>query len=109
MIIRISKGSYRPDLHPEVTQRLARSAATLVPAIQALPGCLGYWAGSDAQTNTMINVSTWSTLEQAQAMATLPEMAALAVEFVELGVVFERPIVNYPVLWSLPADQAPGP
>jgi hypothetical protein len=108
MIIRISKGSYRPDLHAEVTQRLARSAATLVPAIQALAGCLGYWAGTDAHTNTMINVSTSSTLEQARAMATLPEMAALAVEFVALGVVFERPIVDYPVLWSLPIGPVAG-
>jgi hypothetical protein len=50
----------------------------------------------------MINVSTWDTLEHAQAMATLSEMAALAQEFGALGVEFERPIANYPVLWQLP-------
>jgi hypothetical protein len=35
-------------------------------------------------------------------MATLSEMAALAQEFTVLGVEFERPIANYPVLWQLP-------
>jgi hypothetical protein len=51
----------------------------------------------------MINVSVWDTLEHAQAMAALPEMAALARQFIAMGVEFERPIVNYPVLWSVPA------
>jgi hypothetical protein len=35
-------------------------------------------------------------------MGSLPEMATLAREFIELGVAFERPILNYPVLWQLP-------
>jgi hypothetical protein len=44
----------------------------------------------------------WDTLENAQAMGSLPEMGALAKEFIGLGVEFERPIVNYPVLWHFP-------
>ncbi len=103
MIVRISKGRYRPELHARVTARLGESAATLVPAIGALPGCLGYYAGTDEASCTMVNVSVWDTLEHAQAMATLAEMAALAAEFVALGVEFERPIVNYPTLWHLGA------
>jgi quinol monooxygenase YgiN len=102
MFVRISKGRYRPELHTEVTVRLKQSAVTLVPAIKALPGCLSYYAGSDETSNTMINVSVWDSVEHAQAMGSLPEMAALAKEFIALGVEFERPIVNYPVLWSLP-------
>jgi quinol monooxygenase YgiN len=102
MIVRISKGRYPPALHAEVSARLEASAARLVPAIQALPGCLAYHAGCDAASATMVNVSVWDTLEHAQAMASLPEMAALAQEFIALGVEFERPIVNYPVQWSLP-------
>jgi quinol monooxygenase YgiN len=102
MFVRISKGRYRPELHTEVTARLSESALTLVPAIKALPGCLSYYAGFDEASNTMINVSVWDSLEHAEAMGSLPEMAALAKEFIALGVEFERPIVNYPVLWSLP-------
>jgi hypothetical protein len=37
----------------------------------------------------MLNVSVWDTLEHAQAMGSLPEMAALAKEFSGLGVEFE--------------------
>jgi quinol monooxygenase YgiN len=81
--------------------RLDASAKSLVPAIRAMPGCLSYYAGSDATTNTMVNVSVWDSLEHAQAMGSLPEMAALARDFIALGVEFERPIANYPVLWQL--------
>jgi quinol monooxygenase YgiN len=102
MFVRISKGSYPSALYLEVTSRLNASAESLVPAIRAMPGCLSYYAGADQASNTMVNVSVWDTLEHAQAMASLSEMAALAKEFIGLGVEFERPIVNYPVLWQLP-------
>jgi hypothetical protein len=36
-------------------------------------------------------------------MASLAAMNTLAKEFIALGVEFERPIVNYPALWQLPA------
>jgi quinol monooxygenase YgiN len=101
MFLRISKGSYKPELHTLVARRLAESAITLVPAINALPGCLSYYAGADSITNTMVNVSTWDTLEHAQAMGTLAAMGELAKEFIAMGVEFERPIVNYPVAWKI--------
>ena len=102
MFVRISKGRYKPELHAEVTARLDTSSRSLVPAITAMPGCLSYYAGSDQASATMVNVSVWDTMEHAQAMGALPEMAALAREFIALGVEFERPIVNYPVLWQVP-------
>lgn len=102
MIVRTSRGRYKPDLHAEATARLDHSAVTLVPAIRALPGCLSFYAGSDDASNTLINVSVWDSLEHAQAMDSLPEMAMLNKEFVALGVEFERPIANYSVLWNLP-------
>lgn len=102
MFVRISKGRYKPELHAAVSVRLSESAASLIPAIRALPGCLSYYAGSDEVSNTMVNVSVWDTLEHARAMGSLPEMATLAREFVALGVEFERPVINCPVLWQLP-------
>ena len=102
MFVRISKGSYPPAMHAEFTRRMADAGRVLVPAIQRLPGCLSYHAATDEASSTMINVSVWDTLEHAQAMATLPEMAALAQEFIALGAQFERPIVNYRSLWQLP-------
>jgi quinol monooxygenase YgiN len=102
MFVRISKGRYPADRHALVTARLEASAATLVPAIRRMAGCRHFYAGTDAATNTMVNVSVWDSLEHAQAMGGLAEMAALATEFIALGVEFERPIANYPVLWQLP-------
>jgi quinol monooxygenase YgiN len=81
---------------------MADAGQVLIPAIRRLPGCLSYYAATDAASSTMVNVSFWDTLEHAQAMATLPEMGELAKEFVALGVEFERPIVNYQTLWQLP-------
>ena len=102
MFVRISKGRYKPELHAEVTARLDASSRSLIPAIAAMPGCLSYYVGSEEASGTMVNVSVWDTLEHAQAMGSLPEMAALAKEFIALGVEFEHPIINYPVLWRLP-------
>jgi quinol monooxygenase YgiN len=101
MIIRLSRGRYAPALHADVTRRLDAAGATLIPAIKKLPGCLHYYAASDEASSTMINVSVWDSLAHAQAMASLAEMSALAVEFTKLGVEFERPIVNYPSLWEI--------
>ena len=102
MFVRISKGRYKPELHAEVTARLSESAKSLVPAIKAMPGCMSYYVGSEEASRTMVNVSVWDTLEHAQAMGSLPEMATLAKDFIALGVEFERPIVNYPLLWQMP-------
>lgn len=102
MFVRISKGSYPAAMHAEFTERMAAAERVLLPAIRRLPGCLGYYAATDEASSTMVNVSLWDTLEHADAMATLPEMAQLAKEFIALGAQFERPIINYQPLWQLP-------
>ena len=101
MIVRISKGKYAAALHAEVTTRMNAAATSLVPAIRRLPGCVSYYVGTDESSCSMVNVSVWDTIEHAQAMAMLPEMGSLAREFIALGVEFERPITNYPVLWQV--------
>jgi quinol monooxygenase YgiN len=102
VIVRIAKGRYPAELHAAVTARLDQAGQVLIPAIRRLPGCLGYYAATDELSATMVNVSVWDTLEHAQAMGKLSEMAALAQEFTALGVDFERPIANHSVLWQLP-------
>lgn len=102
MVVRISRGSYPPERHAEIAARLAAAGDVLVPAIRAMEGCLGYYAGADEASGTMVNVSVWDTLEHAQGMASLAPMLALAGEFVALGVAFERPIINYESLWQIP-------
>ncbi|WP_206175271.1 hypothetical protein [Variovorax sp. RKNM96] len=84
-----------------VRDRLAHAQSSLVPAIEALHGCLHFWAGADPASNTMVNISVWATLEDARQMETLAPMLALASEFASLGVQFERPITNYQSLWEI--------
>ena len=100
-VVRISRGSFKPEDYERIKGRLEGSHQTLVPAVGILSGCMHYWAGIDLATNTMVNVSVWKSLADAKQMDTLAPMLALAGEFVELGVVFERPIVNYETLWQI--------
>jgi quinol monooxygenase YgiN len=81
---------------------MTEAGKTLIPAIQKLSGCVSYFAATDEASCTMVNVSVWDTFEHAQAMAALPEMGALAKEFIALGAEFERPIINYSALWNIP-------
>jgi len=101
MIVRVSRGSFDPARSREVEEALRRSSGTLIPAIRGLDGLINYYAGIDATSATIINVSVWSSLAAAQQMDFLAEMKALAQEFIALGVTFERPIANYQTLWSL--------
>ena len=100
MYLRISRGRFEPARHDDVAAALDASQQSLIPAIRRLPGVLGYWAGIDRGSGTMVNVSTWETEEHARQMATLPEMLALRGTFEASGIRFE-PMVNYEVLWQL--------
>jgi hypothetical protein len=100
-ILRISRGTFKPEAYEKIKEHLDVSQKTLVPAVRKLSGCMHYWAGIDRMTNTMVNVSVWKSLLDAKQMDTLAPMLALAGEFVKLGVVLERPITNYETLWQL--------
>jgi hypothetical protein len=108
-VLRISRGSFKPEDYERIAARLEESRKTLVPAITKLNGCLHYWAGIDRASSTMVNVSVWKTLADARQMETLAPMLALAGEFVKLGVVFERPISNYETLWQVEEGEHPAP
>src|SRR5919197_2051598 len=73
-VVRLSRGSFEPAQFIAIRNRLDESRKTLVPAIKALRGCLHFWAGVDAVSNTMINISIWATLEDAKQLDTLSQM-----------------------------------
>jgi hypothetical protein len=100
-ILRISRGSFKPEDYESIKTRLDEAQKTLVPAIRKLSGCMHYWVGIDRTTNMMVNVSVWMSLANAKQMETLAPMLALASEFVKLGVAFERPIANYETIWQI--------
>ena len=98
--VRISRGQFDPAQFDEIDRLLRESGETLIPAIRRLAGNLHYYAGIDRASGTMVNVSVWETLEHAQQMAGLAEMAAQAAIFRDKGVRFE-PIVNYETVWGM--------
>ena len=100
-IVRISKGSFAPAQYEAVRARLDAAQESLIPAIRQLAGCLHYFAAIDRDSNSMVNVSVWRSLADAQQMQTLGPMLALAEDFTREGVRFERPIINYETLWTV--------
>jgi hypothetical protein len=100
-IVRISRGFFAPEKYEAVKARLDAAQPSLVPAIRQLTGCLHYFAAIDQESSTMVNVSIWRSLAEAQQMQTLGPMLALAEDFAREGVRFERPIVNYETVWSV--------
>ena len=100
-IVRISRGSFSPEKYDQIKARLDTAQKGLVPAIRQLSGCLHYFAAIDRESSSMVNVSVWQTLTDAQQMQTLGPMLALAQDFTREGVRFERPIINYQTLWAV--------
>jgi hypothetical protein len=92
-IVRISRGSFDPANGAHFEALLKESEKSLVPAIKKLRGLQHYYAGVDAASGTMVNVSVWNSLEDARQMESLSEMAAAGKQFVAAGVKFERPMV----------------
>jgi len=101
MVVRISRGSFDRSKGAKYEALLKESEQVLVPAIRRLKGLQHYYAGIDHLSATLINVSVWDTVEEAQQMESLPEMIAQGKKFTAAGVQFERPINNYQTLWNL--------
>lgn len=100
-IVRISRGSFAPENYEAIKARLDAARESLVPAIRRLAGCLHFFAAIDRESGSMVNVSVWRSLADAEQMQTLAPMLALAEDFAREGVRFERPIVNYETLWAI--------
>jgi hypothetical protein len=100
-VVRISRGSFPPEKYQGIRARLDTAQTSLIPAIRQLSGCLHYFAAIDRDSSSMVNVSIWRSLADAQQMQTLPPMLALAEDFTREGVRFERPIINYQTLWAV--------
>ena len=99
-VVRISQGFFAPALLNEVRAKLEAGRASLEPALRALPGLLHYYVAIDAQSNSIVNVSVWDSLESAEQMNNLEAMRAQREIFMQLGVQFQ-PVRNYAGLWSI--------
>ncbi|MDA4130380.1 MAG: hypothetical protein OK457_06380 [Thaumarchaeota archaeon] len=65
-----------------------------------MKGNISYFAGLDIERNAMVNVSEWDSLFSAKQMETFLPMLDLPRQIVELGVRFERPIINFSHIWA---------
>jgi hypothetical protein len=100
-VIRISIGKFDAEAAEIVERKLRDSRAGLEAGILAMKGNLTYYVGIDHTNHAMHNISFWETVEDANQMASFAPMLALGKEFAELGVRFERPILNCDTLWRL--------
>ena len=99
-VIRISIGRFDAGLADQIEGRLLASRERLEPGVRALSGNLGYFVGIDRVNNAMHNVSIWETVADASQMTGFEPMMKLGAEFIEMGVRFERPILNCDTLWQ---------
>jgi hypothetical protein len=100
-VIRISRGTFAAADHDKVKEKLAAAEKSLAPELAKLRGLRRYHVAIDRVSSTMVNVSVWDSLDAAKQMDALPAMAALASDFIAMGVKFERPIINLDMLWTV--------
>ena len=100
VVVRLSRGSFSPDMAQQVKTKLEEGRGTLEPALRQLRGLLHYYVAVDEAQSTMVNVSVWTGLAAARQMDTLAPMLAQRAVFEAVGVRFD-PIRNYPALWAI--------
>lgn len=98
MNVRVARGTFAPELHDELAERLRAAEAEISGPIRELPGLIDYYAGIDRASSSMIRVSVWDTEAHAESMSELPQVRAVRAEFEAKGVVWE-PVITYEVAW----------
>jgi hypothetical protein len=100
----VSQGFFDEHMIERVIAGLEEGRGMLEPALKVLHRILHYYVAVDRNSNSMVNISVWSSLEDAKQMDKLPEMLAQRRLFEALGVRFE-PIRNYSTLWNLSCNR----
>ncbi|MFJ4657317.1 hypothetical protein ACIP5Y_39130 [Nocardia sp. NPDC088792] len=100
-VVRVGRASFDPSLFADFEALITKQADYLIPAINALPGLLHWYTGVSPE-GTTAQISIWDTEEHAKQMDDLKEMAVIARgEMEAIGGKFERPIINYPLTWTI--------
>jgi hypothetical protein len=100
-VVRVSIIRCAPEKFTEIRQMMIEADSVLRAGIEAMPGLINFYAGADETTSSLMNVSTWKTLDDAKQLDTFQPMLDLGKTFVQKGATFERPIMNYLTLWQL--------
>lgn len=100
-VVRVGRASFDPARYEEFEALIEKQSEYLVPAIKELPGLLDWYTGVSPEGST-VQISVWDTEEHAKQMDELKLMAVVARgEMEALGGKFERPIINYPMTWTI--------
>lgn len=100
-VVRVARASFDPSRFAEINALTTKQAEDLIPAIKRLPGLIHWYTGVSPE-GTAVQVSVWDSEEHAAQMDQLKEMAVVARgEMEALGGTFLRPIVNYPINWTI--------
>ena len=100
LTVRVALVRCDPDNFQLISDKMEKSEKALRPGIEAMPGLLSFYAGADADTLTLTNVSIWDSVEHAKQLDTFEPMVALAREFIADGGRPERPVMNHTMQWS---------
>jgi quinol monooxygenase YgiN len=100
-VIRVSRANFDPARFSQAREMTIATGRYLIPAIKKLPGLISYYAGVSPD-GSAVHVSVWESDEHAQQMSRLKEMIVDAQQdAAKVGVTFMRPIVDYPIDWSI--------
>ena len=100
IVVRVALVRCDPDNFALISEKMRESEKELRPGIEAMPGLLAYYAGADAETLTLTNVSFWDTVEHAKQIDTFEPMSRLAKDLIDNGGRPERPVMNHVTQWS---------
>jgi hypothetical protein len=99
-VVRVSGGSFDPARFAEVQEMTIATSRYLIPAVEALPGLISFFAGTHPD-GSLVQISVWDSEEHARQLDDLREMAVIARgEAEKAGVTFMK-IFNYPIVWSI--------
>jgi hypothetical protein len=107
-VVRVSILRCPRERFAELEQMMIDAEPVLRPGIEAMPGLLAFYVGSDEATSSLSNVSLWTSVEAAKQLDTYQPMLDLGKPFIAKGATFERPIMNYGTLWEVEGSGAPG-
>ena len=100
LAIRVALVRCDPDNFQLISDKMEKSERALRPGVEAMPGLVAFYAGADAETLTLTNVSIWDSVDHAKQLDTFEPMVALAKEFITDGGRPERPVMNHLMQWS---------
>lgn len=99
-VVRVSILRCAPEKFEQIRDMMIEADPVLRSGIEAMPGLIAFYAGADEATSSLTNVSIWVDLAAAKQLDTYEPMLRLGRTFVDAGVTFERPIMNYSTLWE---------